>query len=175
MDVAFPESILQRLHKALVTGFIKNCTCKIITLDRLWRAARFTSTYKEDSSSSQIENFEDGLDFNQEDPEDLITIDSEIRRRVTEVGVEQIGQGIQEGLTPGRSERLPVDHFSPVVVRFPVNAPELRPPVMLAAVLVNFEDENGEDDGDRALQDANCSLSNLEWEDDNIPFFLQSG
>ena len=115
----------------------------------MWRAARFTSTYKEDSSSSESGNFEDGLDFNQEDPEDLITIDSEIRRRrVTEAGVKHIGQGIQEGLTPGRSERPPVDHFSLVVVRFPVNAPELRPPVMPAAAVVNFEDENGEDDGD---------------------------
>ena len=43
---------------------------------------------------------------------------------------------------------------------------------MPAAAIVNFEDENGEEDGDRALQDATCSLSNLEWEDDDIPFFF---
>ena len=65
----------------------------------MWQAARFTSTYKEDSSSSESENFEDGLDFNQEDPEDLITIDSEIRRRVTEAGVKQILEYILKSVT----------------------------------------------------------------------------
>ena len=43
----------------------------------------------------------------------------------------------------------PREHFSPVRVTFPVNAPPLRPPPdppVMPPRVVNFEDENGEDE-----------------------------
>ena len=92
----------------------------------MWRAARFTSSYADPLTDSESEeNFEDGLDFQEQD-ESI----SGIRRRLSdEVEVSRVGQALNQTLEADRDERVaPRDHFSPVQVRFPVNAPALRPP-----------------------------------------------
>ena len=94
------------------------------------RLAKFTGTYKESSeeSSEDDENFEDGLNFETEANDPLETVE-EIRRRSLEAAeVNSLGQALSNLQTDQR-EGEGQDHFSPVRVHFPVNAPALRPPV----------------------------------------------
>ena len=58
----------------------------------------------------------------------------------------------------------------PVQVRFPVNAPELRPPIMAPAI-VNFEDENGTDD-EKALSNAIRALQNHQFSYSDLDFYF---
>ena len=147
----------------------------------MWRAARFTSSYADPltSSESEEENFEDGLDFNQGEEEDI----AGIRRRLSnEASISRVGEALNQTLEPDRDESAaPRDHFSPVQVRFPVNAPALRPPLAAAeapvevvqgqvaevperevnegnmAGEVDYDAENGEDgDFNRILEVSVC-------------------
>ena len=68
-----------------------------------------------------------------------------------EAAVNRVGEALNQTLEADRQVE-PRDHFSPVQVRFPVNAPELRPPVIepeeeaAAEVMAeDFETENGQD------------------------------
>ena len=123
----------------------------------MWRAARFTSSYADpltDESESDENNFEDGLDFNnQGDGDESI---EGIRRRVSEeAAVSRVGEALNQTLGPDINENAtPRDHFSPIQVRFPVNAPALRPPAAEAAaeeadMAQNFDAED-KVDGDKA-------------------------
>ena len=165
----------------------------MITLDRLWRAARFTASYADPLTSESEEDFEEGLDFQDQDE----TVEG-IRRRLTdEAAVSRVGEALNNTLGADRDEEAtPRDHFSPVQVRFPVNAPALRPPP--PAEIVNegyivgqsdptssgvgegnnpqptmavFEDENGVDD-DKALSQALSLIKGFEWKPTNINFYF---
>ena len=122
----------------------------------MWRAARFTSSYADpltDEEDESEDNFEDGLDFNNhgQSDEDI----AGIRRRLSdEATVARVGEALNQTLSADRDDTAttPRDHFSPVQVRFPVNAPALRPPAGDSAETdgnmpdaVNFETENGQD------------------------------
>ena len=73
-----------------------------------------------------------------------------------EAAVNRVGEALNQTLEADR-QVPPRDHFSPVQVRFPVNAPPLRPPSAAAAeeavVMVDFDAENGVD-GDKAQEHA---------------------
>ena len=102
-------------------------------------------------SESEEDNFEDGLNFQDQEVEENI---EGIRRRLSdEVAVSRVGEALNQTLEADRDEEAPPrDHFSPVQVRFPVNAPALRPPAEAAAaeaVMVDFDQQNTED-GDKA-------------------------
>ena len=133
----------------------------------MWRAARNTvNSYKEESTSESEEDFEDGLDFGETNNES-VTVDDEIERRRNESLVSETGQALQETLIVQRDEDLePREHFSPVLVRFPVNAPALRPPIMVV-----FEDENGTD-SEGALASALRLCEKLEWDQNDLQFFF---
>ena len=101
-----------------------------------------------DEDESEEENFEDGLDFQDQDEEDI----AGIRRRLSnEAAVSRVGEALNQTLGADRDESAePRDHFSPVQVRFPVNAPPLRPPPDTAAMpdppaVVEFDQEDGQD------------------------------
>ena len=83
----------------------------------------------------------------------------------------QLEQALNNTLQVEREEDLePNEYFSPVQVRFPVNAPELRPPPP-PAIMVNFEDENGTDD-DKALQNGLRHLKDFSWEPNDLEFYF---
>ena len=133
----------------------------MITLDRLWRAARFTSSYADPETSESEDNleddFEEGLNF--QDQDESI---AGIRRRLSdEASVSRVGEALNQTLGADRDDRAePRDHFSPVQVRFPVNAPALRPPVETSEGsggdempdVVNFDAEDKADGADAAVQ-----------------------
>ena len=114
----------------------------------MWRAARFTSSYADPiTSESEEEDLEEGLDFQDQEVEEDI---AGIRRRLSdEATVARVGEALNRTLGADRDEEAaPRDHFSPVQVRFPVNAPALRPPLEAAVNmpdLVEFELEDGQD------------------------------
>ena len=119
------------------------------------------------TDDSDEDNFEDGLDFEgQEEEEDI----AGIRRRLSnEAAVARVGEALDQTLGADRDEEaVPRDHFSPVQVRFPVNAPALRPP----AIEENMPDidiavENGQD-GEKA-QDLARSIK-VEFDPQDIKF-----
>ena len=127
----------------------------------MWRPARFTSSYADPLTESESEdNFEEGLDFQDEGEEDI----AGIRRRLSdEATVARVGEALNQTLSADRDEEVaPREHFSPVQVRFPVNAPALRPPAAEPAVaanmpnppvVVDFDREDGQD-GDKANDQA---------------------
>ena len=128
------------------------------------------SVYREQSSSDK-DDFEDGLDFNAQEEEEqeqeqdpLETVDELIHQRSTEA----VNQAFNS-LTPNRSGAAPVEHFSPVRVTFPVNAPPLRPPPQ--PVMATFEEENGRDSAN-ALQDACRTLQNYAWQPEDLLFYF---
>ena len=128
------------------------------TLDRLWRAARFTSSYADPVTSESEDDFEDGLDFQEHD--DSI---AGIRRRLSdEAVVSRVGEALNQTLEADRDEGAPPrDHFSPVQVRFPVNAPALRPPteeVIKEHVVVGSD--NPEVDADNMPNAVNFDQAN---------------
>ena len=102
-------------------------------------------SYADPETSESEDNFEDGLDF--QDQDESI---SGIRRRLSdEAAVARVGEALNRTLEADR-QAAPRDHFSPVQVRFPVNAPSLRPPVDEATtetpeIMEEFEVENGQD------------------------------
>ena len=166
-----PEQVLNRQNPRSLRGG-SECT---ITLDRLWRAARFTSSYADpdsDSSESAEDNFEDGLDFQEQEVDESI---AGIRRRLSEEAeVSRVGEALNQTLSAERDEVAPREHFSPVQVRFPVNAPALRPPPVTATEVimpdqVDFEDENAQD-GAKALEYSR-SLS-LEFNPTEVEFWF---
>ena len=121
------------------------------------------------TDDSDEDNFEDGLDFEgQEEEEDI----AGIRRRLSnEAAVARVGEALDQTLGADRDEEaVPRDHFSPVQVRFPVNAPALRPP----AIEENMPDidiavENGQD-GEKA-QDLARSIK-VEFDPQDIKFWF---
>ena len=144
----------------------------------MWRAARFTGGYADqatDSSDSEEENFEDGLDFENGD-EDI----AGIRRRLSdEAAVNRVGEALDQTLEADR-QVAPRDHFSPVQVRFPVNAPPLRPSTGAAEAVeaaddmpndevIEFESENGVD-GARASE-LGCQIK-VEFSAADIKFWF---
>ena len=140
------------------------------TIDTALRAARFTASYADPlTDDSDEDNFEDGLDFEgQEEEEDI----AGIRRRLSdEAAVSRVGEALNQTLGADRDEEaVPRDHFSPVQVRFPVNAPALRPP----AIEENMPDidiavENGQD-GEKA-QDLARSIK-VEFDPQDIKFWF---
>ena len=95
----------------------------------MWRAARFTSSYADPiTSESEEEDLEEGLDFQDQEVEEDI---AGIRRRLSdEAAVSRVGEALNRTLGADRDESAePREHFSPVQVRFPVNAPALRPQI----------------------------------------------
>ena len=140
----------------------------LVILDRLWRAARFTSSYADPLTDSDPEedNFEEGLDF--QDQDESI---SGIRRRLSEeASVSKVGEALNQTLGADRVEAAPRDHFSPVQVRFPVNAPALRPPVVdIMPDIIDFDVENGVD-GDKA-QDYARAIK-VDFEPNDIRFWF---
>ena len=96
---------------------------------------------------------EEGLDFQDQDVDESI---EGIRRRLSdEAVVNRVGEALNQTLEANRDETAdPRDHFSPVQVRFPVNAAALRPPAGdneseleddNMPDSVDFEAENGQD------------------------------
>ena len=129
----------------------------LVILDRLWRAARFTASYADPITDDESEDdFEDGLNF--EEGDESI---AGIRRRLSdEAAVSRVGEALNQTLGADRDEEaVPRDHFSPVQVRFPVNAPALRPPATVGGTdepedgsmpndpppVVEFDREDGQD------------------------------
>ena len=100
-----------------------------------------------------------------------------------EAAVSRVGEALNQTLSADRDEAAPRDHFSPVQVRFPVNAPELRPPANDNAsedgsegdnmpdppAVVDFEVENGQD-GDKAQDHAR--QIKVEFEANDIKFWF---
>ena len=129
------------------------------------------------TDSESEDNFEDGLNFQDQEVEEDI---AGIRRRISdEVAVSRVGEALNQTLGPDRDEGAePRDHFSPVQVRFPVNAPALRPPIpevevpVPAVTMVNYDAENGVDK-EHALQNACRTLKGYEWDDDLSFYFNQ--
>ena len=155
-----------------------SCECfnspSAFSLDRLWRSVRDqVTTYKEDSSSEEDEvSFTEGLDFSGEEADPLETVETIRRRRSSEADLNTATSAF-EGLGPVTPATSPTrEFFTPVQVRFPVNAPEFRPPVEMPPAVVAFESENGTDDA-KALQEALRYLDRLEWSDTDVKFFFQ--
>ena len=140
----------------------------MVSLDRLWRAAKNVTSYKEDSASESEEDFQDGLDFlNNSTAEPLETVDVLRRRYSSESQVSQAGRALEESLLPDVDDQAnPREHFSPVQVRFPVNAPPLRPPIMAV-----FDTENGTDEAN-ALTEAIRRLERYEWNQEDLLFYF---
>ena len=69
----------------------------VTNLDRLWRAARFTSSYADPLTDSESEdNFEEGLDFNDQGEEENI---EGIRRRLSdEASISRVGEALNQTL-----------------------------------------------------------------------------
>ena len=74
-------------------------------------------------------------------------------------------QALEQSLVADPVDTPPIDHFSPVAVRFPVNAPALRPP----AVIMPYDTENGTD-GTDALNKAITALRNLAYDPEDLSF-----
>ena len=126
------------------------------------------------TDESEEDNFEDGLDFENgggSGEEDI----SGIRRRLSaEAEVSRVGEALNRTLEADRdNEAAPREHFTPVQVRFPVNAPALRPaPAAEAAIMppvVEFDVENGLD-GDKANEQAR--QIKVEFEPNDIKFWF---
>ena len=124
--------------------------------------------YNEDSGSeSSEENFEDGLDFenNEQDADESV---EGIRRRYSlENQVLDTSNLFESNLIPEPTDEEPVNHFTPTRVQFPVNAPHLRPP----DIMVNFDQENG-NDAAGAFKSAIDTVKNMTWEDNEPGWFF---
>ena len=95
-----------------------------------------------------------------------------------EAAVARVGETLNRTLEPDRNETAPREHFSPVQVRFPVNAPPLRPPLAAAGEedrmpnVVNFEDENGVDAAG-ALREGIQAIAKINWDDNDLKFVFK--
>ena len=153
----------------------------------MWRAARFTSSYADPITDDESDenDFEDGLNF-QEEEEDI----AGIRRRLSgEAAVSRVGEALNQTLEANRDEEAaPRDHFSPVQVRFPVNAPALRPPAeevveghtagsaadlevaaMPNPAAIDIAEENGQDGAEAQSQARQIKI---EFEPNDIKFWF---
>ena len=140
-------------------------------MDRLWRSVRNQVTTYADASSSEESsenNFEDGLDFGNgvEDEYDE-SIAGIIRRDSIEREVNQAGEDLNNSLVPTRGEGNR-EHFSPVQVRFPVNALPLRPPPD-PPIMVDYDQQNTAD-GEKASELARSVR--VEFDSTNIKFWF---
>ena len=92
-----------------------------------------------------------------------------------ESAVARVSEALNQTLEPDRDVNAePRDHFSPIQVRFPVNAPALRPQPPAAvevAAMAAFEDQNGVDD-EKALSNALSLIKGFEWKPTNINFYF---
>ena len=142
---------------------------KISKLDRFWRVTRKVVNYNEDSpETSESEDFEAGLDFNnREDPDE--SIEGIRRRHSLENQVNSASEPLENSLLPEPTEDEPRNHFTPTRVQFPVNAPQFHPP----ATMTNFDQENGNDSAG-AFKTAIDTVKGMTW-DENAPgwFFNQ--
>ena len=142
----------------------------------MWRAARFTSSYADPLTESESEDdLEAGLDFQNHSggDEDI----AGIRRRISdEAAVSRVGEALNQTLEPERGGVAPRDHFSPVQVRFPVNAPALRPPpgeeareiVQGQVALTGAGGDDGSDGSDESGEggsDGDARMVNYDVED----------
>ena len=140
----------------------------------MWRAARFTSSYADPltDDESEEENFEDGLDFEGENGDEDI---AGIRRRLSdEAAVARVGEALNRTLEADRDkEAAPNNHFTPIQVRFPVNAPALRPPIGAEEInmpdIVDFDAENGVD-GEKAQDHARHVK--IEFDQNDVRFWF---
>ena len=138
------------------------------SLERLWTWA---NQPQPSSDSEDSENFEEGLDFHEESEDN--TIESEKGRRLSESLVNQAASVLQDSFRQDQvvENTNSVDHFSPVQVRFPVNAPALRPPPTMPTV--NYDALHEEGEADNAMDKAINALKNKEWGEDDLQFYFQ--
>ena len=139
---------------------------KKFSLERLWTWANKSH---QSSESEESADFEDGLDFNDEVDESM---EAERSRRTSESLVNQAAAALQDSFREPEVEDNPnpVNHFSPVQVRFPVNAPALRPRKMPT---VNYDALHEEGEADNAMDKAINALKNKEWGEDDLQFYFQ--
>ena len=83
--------------------------------------------------------------------------------------VDTTGQLFNQSLRPEQTTAEPIDHFSPTRVRFPVNAPELRPPV--TDTMTDFDQENGTDTAG-AFKAAIDTVKSMTWEENEPGWFF---
>ena len=119
----------------------------------------------EPTSESSDEDSSPDLNLNRESEEELESINVIQRRHSAESSVNEAQAALQNSFSGDQDSevRNPIDHFSPVQVRFPVNAPALRPPIMVAYDVENKED--GEDYFNR------LKLVKAEWDPDVMFWF----
>ena len=130
-----------------------------------------------DSESDAEEDFGDGLDFEEQDP--LETVDVIRRRRSLTSDIEETNEALSNlsdlnGSNVSRSSR---DHFTPVRVRFPVNAPELRPPPIMAPAapapkLTGNYDAQCDADGANAMENACRNIKGVAFNENDLNFFF---
>ena len=93
----------------------------------------------------------------------------DIRRRLSnESAVNQVGRALDQTLNADREGAEPREHFSPVTVRFPVNAPPLRPPPP-PVTMTNYDSEDGVDLAD-ALHKATSNLKGFNFDMDDLSY-----
>ena len=93
----------------------------------------------------------------------------DIRRRLSnESAVNQVGRALDQTLNADREGAEPREHFSPVTVRFPVNAPPLRPPPP-PVTMTNYDAEDGVDLAD-ALHKATSNLKGFNFDMDDLSY-----
>ena len=128
-------------------------------------------SYAEQSSeeSESEDDFQEGLNFNEtgNDNLELETVDNIRRRRSLDRDILQAGEALDASFVVQPTEGVSREHFSPVQVRFPVNAPEFRPPIMPPTV--NYDQANT-DNGEKA-QDLARSVK-VEFEPNDILFWF---
>ena len=131
-------------------------------LDRLWTYLNKPPTLSDSESDEEPE-----LNLNQEPEEELETVDNLKRRLSSESSLNETRAAFQNSFRGEQDVevREPVDHFSPVQVRFPVNAPALRPP---PSKMVAYDVENKEDGEDYYNR---LKLVKAEWDPDVLFWF----
>ena len=99
-----------------------------------------------------------------------------------EASISRVGETLNQTLEADREGNVARDHFSPVQVRFPVNAPALRPPAAVeevveehaagggVAIMVANYDQEDKADGEKA-QDLARGIK-VEFMPDNIKFWF---
>ena len=131
---------------------------------------RKVTSYKEDSTSEEEDNFADGLDFEttEEATDPLETVEVIQARRRLDSEINQTSQDLATTFVADRDEEAErAEHFSPVQVRFPVNAPALRPP----PIMVDYDAEDGTDKAD-AMFKAITALKGYKWEPTDLNYYF---
>ena len=137
--------------------------------------------YDEESEEEVLEeeDFEGGLNF-EEEQDPLETVETIRRRRSSESEVEQATRALSSlgGTTSPRNPDR--EHFSPVQVRFPVAAPELRPDfrpdplpeLAMAPAAVNYDEATATEEDDGALDAGIRACKNIEFDGADLKFFF---